>query len=158
LAVGQEASCEGPSCNWSTKTPWLLLRTAVNANGVNRGGRATVLQFGESGNDQTGSRLLQFICVLFLQEQLEKVGSLIVNFDYLQAQSLVAYMSYLNLAIENLSRDQLASEFQDLTDWKFSTTHNQDAVLTHVFNQAGECVIRGFQSASMPDRNTRFRA
>ncbi len=64
-------------------------------------------------------------------------------------------MPDLNFAFEKFSREKLATKFQQ-PNWKLSTTHNLDAVLTHALNQAGIRHFVKFQSASMSDRYTRF--
>jgi len=119
------------------RTPQLLVRTVVYVDGVNNCDSDCVFSFLGDRYGSIGSRLLQSIRVLFLQEQLAEADPPFVNFNYLQAQALVAYMPDLNFAFEDLAREKLALKFQQLANGKLSTTHNPNAVLTHVLNQAG---------------------
>jgi hypothetical protein len=138
------------------RTPQLLVRTVVYVDGVNNSRSDCVLPFWETRTDQCGPRLLQSIRVLILQEQLARADPPVVNFNYPQAQALVADMPDLNFAFEKFAREKLATKFQQLANWKLSTTHNLDAVLTHALNKAGIRRFVKFQSASMSDRYTRF--
>ena len=52
-------------------------------------------------------------------------------------------MPDLNLAVEPFSWENLALEVHDLSDWKLSSTHNQDAVLTHFLDKAGNRSVPG---------------
>lgn len=138
------------------RTPQLLVRTVVYVDGVNNSRSDCVLPFWETRTNQCGSRLLESIRVLILQEQLVGADPPVVNFHYPQAQALVADMTDLNFVFEKFAREKPATKFQQLAHWKLSTTHNLDAVLTHALNQAGIRRFVKFQSASTSDRYTRF--
>ncbi len=94
--------------------------------------------------------------ILFVQEQLAQAHSPLVDFYYLSAQTRVVDMHDLELAIEKLSREKLASVLQNLPDWKLAITHNQDAVITRIHDQARKSSIPGIQCSSLANWNAHF--
>jgi hypothetical protein len=70
---------------------------------------------------------------------------MLVDFDYLRAQTGVVYMHDLDLAFEKFVGKKLGFERQNLPDWKLPIAHQQDAAVTHVDNQAGKPGVPGIQ-------------